>query len=117
MTENQYSTPADIFGWASSRIGRANTMAIAFSLEAAATGLLLYSRQHPYPFAASAQIAGSDLTRGSYNKRPHEQVIGGYPIWWMLLCTIRSSLKPSKGVFLCLTSASRLRCRRPASEA
>jgi oxalate/formate antiporter len=39
------------FGWVSDHIGRENTMAIAFALEAAAIGLLLYNRQNAYAFA------------------------------------------------------------------
>ena len=39
------------FGWVSDHIGRENTMAIAFALEAAAICLLLYNRQNAYAFA------------------------------------------------------------------
>jgi oxalate/formate antiporter len=39
------------FGWVSDHIGRENTMAIAFTLEAFAIGLLLYNRQNAYAFA------------------------------------------------------------------
>ncbi|QGY00924.1 oxalate/formate MFS antiporter [Methylobacterium mesophilicum SR1.6/6] len=39
------------FGWVSDHIGRENTMAIAFALEAVAIGLLLYNRQNAYAFA------------------------------------------------------------------
>ncbi len=39
------------FGWVSDRVGREQTMAIAFALEAAAIGLLLYNRQNAYAFA------------------------------------------------------------------
>ncbi|WP_267427665.1 oxalate/formate MFS antiporter [Methylobacterium sp. GC_Met_2] len=39
------------FGWISDRIGRENTMSIAFAGEAAAICLLLYNRQSPYAFA------------------------------------------------------------------
>jgi OFA family oxalate/formate antiporter-like MFS transporter len=38
------------FGWVSDNIGRENTMAVAFLLEAAAIGLLLYYRSNPYAF-------------------------------------------------------------------
>jgi oxalate/formate antiporter len=39
------------FGFVSDRIGREQTMAVAFTLEAASLGLLLYYRQNPYGFA------------------------------------------------------------------
>ena len=39
------------FGWVSDRIGRENTMGIAFALEAAAIALLLCFRENPYAFA------------------------------------------------------------------
>ena len=39
------------FGWVSDRIGREQTMAIAFTLEAMALCLLLYSRHNAYAFA------------------------------------------------------------------
>ncbi len=39
------------FGWVSDRIGREQTMAIAFTLEALALCLLLYSRHNAYAFA------------------------------------------------------------------
>ena len=39
------------FGWVSDRIGREQTMAIAFTLEAMALCLLLYNRHNPYAFA------------------------------------------------------------------
>jgi OFA family oxalate/formate antiporter-like MFS transporter len=39
------------FGWVSDNIGRENTMAIAFTLEALAICLLLYYRQNAYAFA------------------------------------------------------------------
>ncbi|WP_336485860.1 oxalate/formate MFS antiporter [Methylobacterium nigriterrae] len=39
------------FGWVSDHIGRENTMAIAFALEALAICLLLYYRQNAYAFA------------------------------------------------------------------
>ena len=40
-----------VFGWISDRIGREQTMAIAFTLEALALCLLLYSRHDPAAFA------------------------------------------------------------------
>lgn len=39
------------FGWVSDHIGREQTMAIAFAMEACAICLLLYNRQNPYAFA------------------------------------------------------------------
>ena len=39
------------FGWVSDQIGREQTMAIAFAMEACAICLLLYNRQNPYAFA------------------------------------------------------------------
>ncbi|WP_375410532.1 oxalate/formate MFS antiporter [uncultured Methylobacterium sp.] len=39
------------FGWVSDKIGRENTMGIAFALEAVAIGFLLLFRENPYAFA------------------------------------------------------------------
>ncbi len=46
---NGLTRPA--FGWLSDRIGREQTMSVAFTLEAAALCLLLYERHNPYAFA------------------------------------------------------------------
>ena len=46
---NGFTRP--FFGWVSDRIGRENTMALAFSLEAVAIALLLVYRADPYAFA------------------------------------------------------------------
>jgi oxalate/formate antiporter len=46
---NGFTRP--FFGWVSDRIGRENTMGLAFALEAAAIALLLTFRADPYAFA------------------------------------------------------------------